>query len=190
MRVPATGGPPQLVLEGRGIDGYSCACSPATLCVLGEVTSDQRQLVFTAFDPVGGRGREITRVNLRQPVEQFLWRLSPDGSQIAFTEFDKRESRIRVLPLAGGEAREVVVKGRIGLGSLDWTTDGKGFYISSYQVADRTLYICDMRGRTEVLWQQKGHAGFDTLGIPSPDGRYLAMLGWTADSNLWMLEDF
>jgi len=33
MRVRASGGAPQLVLEGRGISSPSCARSPATLCV-------------------------------------------------------------------------------------------------------------------------------------------------------------
>ncbi len=190
MRVPVSAGPPQLVLEGRGVDDLSCARSPAALCVLGEVTGDRTQLVFTAFDPVGGRGRELTRVNLRQPVEQFLWRLSPDGSRIAFTEFDNRESRIQLLPLTGGEVHEVTVKGRIGLASLDWTTDGKGFFVSSYSMADPTLFTCDMQGRTEVLWQQKGSVLTDTRGIPAPNGRYLALRCWTTESNVWMLEGF
>ena len=190
MRVPATGGPPQMVLEGLGVDDLSCARSPSTLCVVGEMTPDRTQLVSTAFDPVGGRGRELTRVNLRQPVQQFLWRLSPDGSRIAFTEFDNRESRIRLLPLTGGEAREVIVKERIGLASLQWATDGKGFFVSSSGIADPTIFLCDMQGHTEVLWQLKASAHNDTMGIPSPNGRYLALLGWTEDSNLWMLENF
>jgi len=59
-------------------------------------------------------------LNLRQPVEQFF--VASLARRVANRLYgvDKRESRIRVLPLAGGEAREVVVKGRIG-GWDRWT---------------------------------------------------------------------
>jgi hypothetical protein len=68
------------------------------------------------------------------------------------------------------------------------------------------VYVCDMQGRMVALWQQKGTVAaaaaggswhgyplwlrIDTRAIPSPDGRYLALLGWTEDRNLWMLENF
>ncbi len=61
-RVPVSGGPSQLVLTAHGVTGHRCARAPATLCLVGEQTEDQKQLVFTAFDPVKGRGREVTRI--------------------------------------------------------------------------------------------------------------------------------
>ena len=58
MRVPTSGGPPQLVLAARGVVDFHCALSPATLCVLGEQSPERKQLTFVSFDPVKGRGGE------------------------------------------------------------------------------------------------------------------------------------
>jgi hypothetical protein len=46
----------------------------------------------------------------------------------------------------------------------------------------------DLQGNARVLWDQAGGVG--TYGLPSPDGHHLAMLGWTVNSNMWMLENF
>src|SRR5262249_34500695 len=63
MRVPVSGGPSQVVLTSRINSDHQCARSPATLCVLGERSADRKQLAFVAFDPVGGKGRELMRIN-------------------------------------------------------------------------------------------------------------------------------
>ncbi len=62
MRVPSSGGAPEMVFEGKGINGLKCSWSPATLCVLGEESPDRKQYIFTAFDPMKGIGRELSRV--------------------------------------------------------------------------------------------------------------------------------
>lgn len=51
------------------------------------------------------------------------------------------------------------------------------------------LYV-DLEGRANVLWQE-GFACRDwTWGVPSPDGRHLALVGYTVDSNVWILKNF
>ena len=46
-------------------------------------------------------------------------------------------------------------------------------------------------GRAYVLWEQKIFGAYvPPLGVPYPDGRYMALLGGTEDSNVWMLENF
>jgi Tol biopolymer transport system component len=192
MRVPTSGGPPQLVLEGRGISGLACARSPAALCVFSERTSDDRQLIFSAFDPVHGRGRELTRINLNQPFSHYYnsWDLSCDGSRLAFTQYDEREGRIQVLPVAGGVAREVNVKGWNGLSDLFWAADGRGLFVDRYPTSGTMLLYVDLEGRAEVLWQQRLASNSQMWGVPSPDARHLALVGYTADSNVWMLENF
>jgi len=187
MRVPASGGPPELVLEGRGIDRQSCARSPANLCVFSEPTSDDKQLIFSAFNPMHGRGRELTRVSLRQPNPGYDWELSRDGSRLAITQFDDREGQIEVLPLTGGVAREVDLKGWNRLWALAWAADGNGLFIDS---RDHPLHYLDLEGRSHAVWQQELPGCHLTRGIPSPDGHYLALRGWTGESNVWMLEGF
>src|SRR6266705_1940636 len=46
----------------------------------------------------------------------------------------------------------------------------------------------DLQGNAQVLWEN--HEGFFTEGLPSPDGRHLAIMGSTVDGNMWMLENF
>jgi Tol biopolymer transport system component len=208
MRVPISGGAPQVVLELRGINerapfepmfeaavvgdrGLACAQSPASLCVFSELSPDANQLILSAFDPAKGRRRELTRFNLKQPVEGYGWDVSPDGTRLAFTQFDEHEGRIQILPLTGGEAREVNVKGHYGFYRLSWAKDGKGLYVSRLPATSGSLLLyVDLEGRAEVIWQQRIAGRWTTPGVPSPDGRHLALEGYTVESNVWLLENF
>jgi hypothetical protein len=79
MRVPIAGGTPQLVLTSR-IFNYRCAKSPAKVCVIAELTPEPKQFVFTAFDPLEGRGRELNRFDIGADPA-YGWDLSPDGTR-------------------------------------------------------------------------------------------------------------
>jgi len=190
MRAPVSGGPPQLVLEGPQINGHACAKSPATTCVFSEETPDGKQLIFSAFDPLQGKGREVTRISLKQPVSLgYGWDLSPDGTRLAFTQADRREGRIRLIALDGRQAQGLIVKDWVALSSVAWAINGKGLFVG---VAGNpvTLLFVDLAGHARVLWQQKRRWDYQTWCVPSPDGRYLAVAGSTVDSNVWMLENF
>ena len=194
MRVPASGGPPQLVLEGRGIENLACARSPSTLCVFSELNSDTRQLTLSAFDPLKGREQELARVNLKQRdfySSWYSWGLSPDGAQLAIAQFDEGEGPIQIIPLAGGKTREVNIKGWHGLTRLSWAADGRGMFVSPTAGQGATVLYVDLEGRAQVIWKQKsGYAGVSDIRVPSPNGRYLALLGYTLDRNVWLLENF
>jgi len=194
LRVPTSGGAPQLVLEGRAIDNLACARSPAGLCVFSEPTLDERQLIFSLFDPIKGRGKELTRINLRRQGYWFIysWDLSPEGSGLALTEYDERQSRIQILPLTGGEPQEFYVKGRGQFLSLFWAADSKGLFVGAggYGFSNPELLYVDLLGRARILSEQRRPGGYGTWGIPSPDGRHVALLGFTQQCNVWMLEDF
>jgi Tol biopolymer transport system component len=187
MRVPISGGPAQPVLTAHGWNLHNCARAPASLCLVGERTEDQKQLVFTAFDPVKGRGREVARIETK-PGPGYPWDLSPDGSKIVMS-FPAGENRIRLLPVAGGEPHDLVVRewSRF-ISGADWAADGRGFYVSSRSPARATLLYIDLNGHARAMWEQKG--SFTTWARPSPDGRHLAILGDTVDSNVWMIENF
>ncbi len=192
MRTPSTGGPQQLVLEGKGIDGLDCFRSPNVGCVIGERSSDGKQYVFAALDPVQGRGRELTRINLKQPWISFScgWNISPDGSRIAFAQ-DTRDGRIELIPLAGGKTTEVLFKGQTWLFGIHWAVDDKGLYIGSNPAAGGGLFYVDMEGlSSDVFRQQKHPFNWQIYAVPSPDGNYLAVSGATQYSNIWKLENF
>jgi Tol biopolymer transport system component len=188
MRAPVSGGPREMVLEATGLDGLGCSWSPANLCVLTEVSPDLKQYILTAFDPMKGRGRELTRVNLRQPIDHSLANLSRDMSYFAFAEnLPGSQKRIRIVSLSGGEAREVVIQREMQMTSLAWANDGKGFYIGS---SDGALLFVDMDGNADILWRRETLWDYGPGALPSRDGHHLAVAAWTIDSNVWMLENF
>jgi len=60
MRLPLSGGTPQLVLQDPGINNFQCARSPSTVCVLSEF-SDNR-LDFFSFNSATGEKKLLTRI--------------------------------------------------------------------------------------------------------------------------------
>ena len=73
--------------------------------------------------------------------------------------------------------------------SLDWAIDGKGFFVGGTTPGGVLLFV-DMNGQADVLWKRETLWDNGLRGLPSPDGRHVAMLGWTMNSNVWMLENF
>src|SRR5260370_25192165 len=142
MRVAITGGPAQLVLVAR-LHGFRCAKASATWCVLGEQTPDRKQLIFTALDPLKGRGRELARFDA-DPTADYDWDLSPDASFIDIRK--NREPRLSMLSLSGQEPRELIVKGWSTLINLDWAADGKGLFTSGLVQRGSVLLYVDLRG--------------------------------------------
>jgi Tol biopolymer transport system component len=187
LRIPVNGGAPQRVLEMRNDSDYHCARAPASLCVLREVSRDEKQLTLTAFDPLKGRGK-VLRTIQKSPADFFGGTLSPDGTTFAISKAWEAEIHIRLLSLSGGSDRGIMLRGWPNVSGLDWAPDGRAFYVGSGSPQGETLLYADLKGNAKVLWQFKG--AFGTWGVPSPDGRYLAIRGLASNSNVWMLEGF
>jgi len=185
MRIPTTGGATQVVLTTR-VDGTPrCARAPATLCVIGERSGDREQVIFSAFDPVKGRGRELIRFHVGANTD-FSWDLSPDGDRIAILRLS--EARIHVLSLNKQTTYPIAVPGWNLGQALDWASDGRGLFVSSPTQNGSALLHIDLQGRVNIVWEQNGH--LDTWGVPSPDGRHLAIYGYVRNSNVWFIENF
>ena len=175
-------------MTGNFYGSSSCANSPATLCAIAEQSQDLKQLIFTALDPMNGRGRELTRFDIA-PHDYYVWALSPDGTRIAVLNKNV-EGPIHVLSLGGKAPREVNVKGWSSLDSVAWAADGASFFASSPVEQGSVLLHVDTRGNSQVLWKKEGAPGTLEYAIPSPDGRHLAISNWTFDGNVWMMENF
>jgi len=184
MRVPTSGGPPQLVLTALGTRDIHCTRAPANLCVFDE--QQKGHLVFTSVDPVKGRGRALASMEM-EPSMEIPWDLSPDGSQVVMTP----EGRIRLLSLKSGVTTDLAVKGwdNFWFWSVNWSAEGNALFVSSQTPQDTFLLRVNLEGEARALWHQKFNLP-GTKGVPSPDGRHLAVAAWTADSNAWMIENF
>jgi len=185
MRVPVKGGPSELVLTARLFGTPWCARSPSKLCAFAEQTPDRKQLVFTAFEPIRGKGQELTRF-ATDPNADYNWSVSPDGTRIGIVKIGG--NHIYVLPLDGTEMRDLTVSGWNGLTTFDWAASGKGFFSSNSTGLGATLLFVDLMGKAHSLLQQKSSSL--TWGVPSPDGRHLAVLGQEFSGNMWMIENF
>ncbi len=188
MRAPITGGPSQPVFTARFHSAILCARSASNLRVIAEPTDDRKQVIISALDPLKGRGPELTRFALDPNPKEEHWNLdlSPDGTRIAAIRSPGEP--IYILSLRGQVPQQIRVKGWNNLLSLNWAADGKGLFVSNGVHGGAVLLHVDLQGNARVLWKNDG--GNWTPGLPSPDGRHLAIQGWTVDGNMWMIENF
>jgi serine/threonine protein kinase len=202
MRMPASGGPSEVVIQSPGLANYYCTPPAANLCVAGE--REQNRLVFYAFDPAqklppGGIPRSDLRQLARTDYNPSDWGLSPDGASIAMVRPDNSEGRVHIISLAGRghagpgmgapPAHDVLVEGWTNLYNLNWAADGKGWYICNAPVAGGSTFLhVDLQGHATVLQFPENLNKF--WGVPSPDGRHLAYSRTTFTANAWLLENF
>jgi dipeptidyl aminopeptidase/acylaminoacyl peptidase len=189
FRMRMNGGPAEKVLEAHDLEYHECARAPSSLCVMAERTRDQKQVVFTEFDPIHGRGTVLGTI-AADPAASYRYGLSPSGAQMAVVKARVNEGRIRLLPMGRGAEQEINVKDWMDLNSLDWAPDGKGMFVTSQSPNGPILLYVDLKGQAHVLWKQKGTLETWSWTIPAPDGKHLAMLGEAVNSNAWMMEGF
>jgi len=190
MRVPLTGGRPQVIFERSKVTDFRCPDRVGSQCVMSESSSDGTQYVFAGFDPVSGTRHELFRI-VRNPVN---WTLSPDGSRIAMIG-DDPEGTIEMRSITGQIETRIEVKGWSNLLTMDWAADGKAVFVSHPGLMESpsgpigtTLLRVDLLGQAQTIWETRG-ARY-TWGISSPDGKYLAIRGATTGRNAWMIENF
>jgi Tol biopolymer transport system component/DNA-binding winged helix-turn-helix (wHTH) protein len=190
FRIPLSGGPRELVLEGHAFTNLQCARLPSILCLYSQV--DAKRLVFFSFDPLQGKGQEVAHIDDDLPYA-FNWSLSPDGSTLAFAKASKLDLSvrpdIRLLSLRDKGERTIRLKEWPKVSSIDWAADGRSLWVStSANTGTNALLNVDLQGRARTVWEQtKMEVGW---AIPSPDGHYLALWQASGDSNVWMIENF
>jgi hypothetical protein len=183
LKVPISGGAPELVMKAAVYDTPRCARAPATLCAVAIKNNDQ--LIFTGFDIGRGTVHELARLKIDDPDKAYTWDLSPDGTRIVMLK--RGTSEIHVLSLRTHAEQKIIVKGWDGLAALDWTSDGKGLFTSSLATGSVLLHT-DLHGNASVLWEPKGDSM--TWAVSSPDGHHVAMPGFALSSNVWRMENF
>ena len=105
--------------------------------------------------------------------------LSPDARRISMLV---KNNRIRLYRLDGSVEREIVVRGANYLASANWASDGSGFYCGNNQGAQFETLRVEHDGTSRVIWKESG-----VWAKPSPDGKHLALMGFSRESNAWLL---
>lgn len=178
MRAPLSGGKAVPVDTIPRIADFRC--SPAGACSVAQMRGDGPGHIIYALDPERGKGREIYREN---DPDSGTPDISPDGKTLATVS----GTNIVLRSFSTGTiVRRIQVRGATQLVTLDYAPDGKGFYSGELlRTEARQLYV-DLTGRATVLWIQPGRSV--VWGVPAPDGRTLALLLYTTDANVYMVD--
>src|SRR5262245_59665567 len=173
--VPALGGPERNL--GDVLAGLDWSPDGQTLAVIDEhavtllsIETGQRKRLTTPPANILGDARPV---------------FSRDGQKLAFTRSDGGAENIYVVPVSGGETRQVTFeKSRIQ--SLCWTPDSRDLIYSSNRGGTFHLWKINESGGAP---EQVASAGSDPLDVTlSRDGSRLAFARSTFDTNIWRLE--
>jgi hypothetical protein len=184
MRLPVTGGPPQLVLRDIALGNYQCARLPSTLCIATKLQKDK--VIFFSFDPGRGIGRELFTISGR--VHD--WSLSPDGRTLA--DF-RHDHNIHFFSLENGGVKEVrtVTLDEWPVDNGDWTADGSGLLIPTVTPGGTPVILeVSKAGKTSVILEGAANTPFGFM-LQAPDGRHgILGAGVPGDNNAWMADNF
>ena len=108
--------------------------------------------------------------------------------EVAIAKEDWNTGEIRFFQIRGGGTRTIAVHGYVNLGSIDWAPDSKSMFMASSGPSGTVLLRVNLDGSARPVWQQS--RANEIWGIPSPDGRHLALSGFTSDANVWMVDNF
>jgi Tol biopolymer transport system component len=184
-RVPTTGGDPLPVVAVRPSSAITCARPPSQSCLLVERSEDHKRLVVSGFDPIKGRGPQLAQIEVDPTVDNWGCTISPDGAKIAVIA--NTDGRIRIFSLHGRLLQTIRSKTLNNMQGIEWAPNGKGFYASANAKGIAVLYV-DLQGNVRSVWASQG--GNWARGLPSPDGRHIAIQTSTNDGNMWMMQNF
>ena len=190
MRVPITGGTPEPIFSMHNGSSISCVQPPSTMCVVAEESSDRKTMIVTAFDPVKGRGPELARFDLGRYAKSgvalgmsaVLCDISPDGKLLAISRGSS--APIEIYSLHG---QRVGITPGIDKITLVWAADKTGFFIARHLYDGTELLHVALNRQTHSLWKSHGESCY---GVPSPDGRRIAIFDSQSTTNMWMMENF
>jgi serine/threonine protein kinase/Tol biopolymer transport system component len=185
-RVPITGGPSERMFPVSPGSLLLCARAPAAVCAIAEPSEDHKEIIVTALDQIQRRGSELMRFKVDPTVDSWAVDLTPDGKRIAV--LTNPAGPIEVFSLRGQSVQIIHPKGLNNIQFMHWAADGHGLYVSTGARSGRALWHVNLQGNVNLLWENRG--GDWASGLPSPDGRHMAIQSSDNSANVWMMENF
>ena len=181
LLVPIEGGPPKMLLRHPKISDIQCAHSPSTLCLLLTVGPQAKVYSLRLED---GSLQEFP-LPFKEDARQ--WGLSPDGSTVGFL---MNGPKIVLVDTRDKSLREFKVGDWPQLLALDWAPDSKSLYTASRKPDGTSVLLRVGRDGTWKVVLEGGKVPQMEWAIPAPDGRHVAVMGFTGENNAWMIENF
>ncbi|WP_240883799.1 S9 family peptidase [Sphingomonas sp. SFZ2018-12] len=168
--VPATGGVPDQLTYGSGVDWIEAA--PGGGWLYGADTDGDERVGMYWLSADGTREREVIA---KTPAFRQFGTWSPDGQRFAYasTERNGRDFDIHVADTATGRSR-LVFEGKGGFYPVAWQPGGDRVVVSETRGGQgNNLYLLDIAtGRAEPLFKPRDTAEY--IGAEfSPDGKSL-----------------
>jgi serine/threonine protein kinase/Tol biopolymer transport system component len=189
LRIPLAGGAPETILQISRHANISCARPPSNTCVIAQESADRKQMVVAIFDPMKGRGPELAQFDLDRQLDLLevpACAVSPDGVRLAIAR--SPESPIEIRSLHGQLIHKIPSQSLGKLVGFVWAMDQKGFFVTRKAQSGNELLHLDLQGNATSL--RKCYGGETCFGLPSPDGRHLAIIDRNQSTNMWMMENF
>jgi len=183
MRIPVGGGEPKKMFFVKNLEGATCLPSPSKLCVVLQRSDDRKEAIITSFHPEKGLGAELTRFAV-DPNVDWPAALSPDLSRIALIR--RTGAPLEILSVKGAKLQEIKIPAWTEPGEMHWASDGKALYVPVRALEGTSVLRVDLEGRIHVVRVNRG--GIESDGIPSPDGRHLAITDDVENNNIWIVE--
>lgn len=186
MRIPIAGGTSQKLFLTRNLQWFGCARIPSNLCAIAERSDDRKEVIVTSFDPERGRGHEVARIVLDPNVNDWSMALSFDGKRFAVIR--RSGAPLQILSSKGIVLQEIKIPEWSNSGPIAWAANGKAVFVPVVDPEGAKLLNVSLRGDVHTIRVNRG--GNYTAGVPSPDGRHLAIESTADNRNIWMMENF
>ena len=185
MEQPLSGGEARKILEGSMISNFQCAFLPSRLCLVSD-TPASCLLVIYQFDEQTGVKKELVRAQ-ENDCFYFNWTLSRDGKYLAIARISggRGPTLIHIREIASGRTFDLPLSPGVGAQYLDWTADSSSLWICTVSGDDMKMVRMDLTGKiTSSFDPKQPDLGY---GIPSPDGKHLAILQGSPRANAWLI---
>lgn len=185
MEQPLAGGEPRKILEGNVISNFQCAFLPSRVCLVSDAQFPSSLIIYQ-FDEQTGEKKELFRLQ-ESDACYFNWTLSRDGARIATARVSsgRGPAAIQIRELATGRSFDLPLPPGVGAQYIDWASDSNSLWVSTASGDAQNLVRMDLHGKITSSFDS--HLADLGWGIPSPDGKHLAILQGSPRANAWLI---